>query len=168
MAKGTGSTRASKWAAPKGSNEPGLFYRNGYRVEYSQLSEKGKKAVITEKNRIANELYQKVKNETVSQFIENKTRIDIHFTKKGIEHLCNDAMLTLSGKYFSGKTMMNMKEILSDSVFVPSNHGLSHQRTDGRNLWFKYKDGDGRGVFFKVTWNKNIKKYELYSVTDKI
>lgn len=64
--------------------------------------------------------------------------------------------------------MKNVDEILAKSTYVPTEHGLKHTRKDGRDLWFAYKDIAGRGGDFKVCWNKNIKKYELYSVVDKL
>ncbi len=77
-------------------------------------------------------------------------------------------MLNLSGKYFSHASMLKVNEILEKSMYVPSSHELSHPRTDGRELWFTYKDADGRGVYFKVCKNNKIKAYELYSVVDEI
>ncbi len=95
-------------------------------------------------------------------------KVKIHYTSHGIDHFCNDTMLNLSGKYFSKNSMMRVNEILEKSTYIPTSHNLSHPRTDGRNLWFSYHDADGRDVYFKVNWNANIKKYELYSVVDSI
>ena len=77
-------------------------------------------------------------------------------------------MLSLSGKYFSRKSMMRVNEILANSTYVPTTHGLVHPRSDGRELWFTYTDADGRGVYFKVCWNRELSTYELYSVVDNI
>ncbi|MBQ2051728.1 MAG: hypothetical protein II495_05780, partial [Paludibacteraceae bacterium] len=62
--------------------------------------------------------------------------------------------------------LKRLKQILEKSTYIPTSHNLSHPRTDGRNLWLSYHDADGRGVYFKVNWNANVKKYELYSVVD--
>ena len=34
--------------------------------------------------------------------------------------------------------------------------------------FLSYKDADGRGAYFKVCYNSNMKMYELYDVVDKI
>ena len=41
-----------------------------------------------------------------------------------------------------------------------------HSRSDGRDLWFSYKDADGRGVYFKVCWNSKLSMYKLYLEKD--
>ena len=172
MAKGPGSTRTSRWPkAVVGSNDgeiEDLYFRDGRRVEYDELSTAKKKLVKGEKKRIFKELYQKLQNTATPQVIDNNERIEIYYTSKGLDHFCNDAMLTLSGKYFSRASMMKIDEILKKSTYLPGPHGLTHPRTDGRDLWFSYQDADGRSVYFKVDWNKKLKKYELYSVVDSI
>lgn len=165
MAKGSGSTRASKWFNRDNLQEQ-LYYKDGVRVEYAELSEMGKRLVKDEKKKIAKELYAKLKNEKTTQVIDNAQVIQISYTSHGLDHFANDAMLSLSGKYFSRKSMLKINEILAKSTYVPTLHGLSHSRDDGRNLWFSYIDGDGRGVYFKVCKNA-LGSYELYSVTDK-
>ena len=167
MAKDCGGTRVSTWVNRNNSQEK-LYYRDGRRVEYSELSTIGKKLVKDEKNKIAKELYAKFKNEKTSQVIDNGEVIQIGYTSKGLDHFANDAMISLSGKYFSRKSMMRVNEILEKSIYVPTTHGLSHSRTDGRDLWFTYTDAEGRGVYFKVCWNSQLHKHELYSVVDKI
>lgn len=172
MAKNSGDTRVSRWPAPViGSNDgeiADLYFRDGRRVEYSQLSTDGKKAVKQEKRNIAKALAQKLSGVTTPQVIDNGEKIEISYTGKGIDHFCNDAMLTLSGKYFSKESMMNLDKIIAQAAYVPTGHGLNKPRTDGRDLWFSYSDNQGRGVYFKVTWNTRLKKYELYSVTEKL
>ena len=64
--------------------------------------------------------------------------------------------------------MMRVNEILEKSIYIPTSHNLTHPRTDGRDLWFTYIDADGRGVYFKVCWNNNLKRHEFYSVVDKM
>ena len=172
MAKWPGHTRVSRRAKPVIGSRDGeiadLYFRDGYRVEYESLSTQQKQRVKYEKKRIAHELFSKLANVTTPQTIDNGERIEIHYTSKGLDHFCNDAMLTLSGKYFSEASMMRVNEMLEKSTYVPTPHGLTHSRNDDRELWFCYQDADGRGVYFKVDWNKHIKAYEFYSVADKI
>jgi hypothetical protein len=166
MAKASGSTRASRWRSS--DNKDKLYYRDGVRVEYSELDEPGKKLVKNAKKKVAKELYAKLKNVTTRQVIDDGKEIRINYTSHGLDHFANDAMLNLSGKYFSRTSMMKVNEILEKATYFPSSHALSHPRTDGRELWFTYKDADGRGVYFKVCKNSKIKAYELYSVVDEI
>ena len=167
MAKVSGSTRVSRWVNRNNSQEK-LYYRNGKRVEYAELDTIGKRLVKDEKNKIAKELYAKLKNEKTTQVIDNGQVIQIGYTSHGIDHFANDAMISLSGKYFSRKSMMRVNEILAKFTYIPTTHGLVHSRSDGRDLWFSYKDADGRGVYFKVCWNNQLRIHELYSVVDKI
>ena len=170
MAKGAGSTKASKW--PRKSQDSDtiedLYSHDGARVEYKDLPEEKKDEVKAEKKRIAKALSDKLKDVTTKQVIDDGVEIEIHYTNTGVEHFCNDAMLTLSGKYFSEKSMMRIDEILAKSNYVQTSHVLTHPRKDKRNLWFAYQDSDGRGVFFKITLNDDTKHYELYSVTDAL
>lgn len=164
MAKASGSTRASKWRSS--SNLERLYYKNGKRVEYAELDDAAKKQVKEEKKIVVKAMLCKLRDTQTEQVIDNNQRIVIRYTKRGIDHVANDAMLMLSGKYFSRKSMLKINEILAKSTYVPTLHGLSHSRDDGRNLWFSYIDGDGRGIYFKVCKNA-LGSYELYSVTDK-
>lgn len=166
MAKASGSTRASKWKSSNGAEK--LYYKNGRRVEYAELDNKGKKSVKEAKKQISKELYAILKDTKTQQIIENGIKISIGYTSHGLDHFANDAMLNLSGKYFSRESMLHVNEILEKSTYIPSSHILNHYRTDGRDLWFSYKDGDGRGVYFKVCWNGRLRMYELYSVVDKL
>ena len=165
MAKGSGSTRVSRWVNRNNSQEK-LYFRDGVRVEYAELDTIGKRLVKDEKNKVAKELYAKLKNEKTTQVIDNGQVIQIGYTSKGLDHFANDAMLTLSGKYFSRNSMMRVNEILEKSTYISTSHNLIPPRTDGRDLWFTYTDVDGRGVYFKVCWNNQLKIHELYSVTD--
>lgn len=100
MARGSGNTRVSKWFSRDNLQEQ-LYYKDGVRVEYAELSELGKRLVKDEKNKVVKELYAKLKNEKTTQVIDNGQVIQIGYTSKGCDHFANDAMLTLSGKYFS-------------------------------------------------------------------
>lgn len=164
MAKASGSTRASKWRSS--FNLERLYYKNGKCVEYAELDDAAKKQVKEEKKIIVKAMLCKLRDTPTEQVIDNNQRIVIRYTKRGIDHVAKDAMLMLSGKYFSRKSMLKINEILAKSSYVPTLHGLSHFRDDGRNLRFSYIDGDGRGIYFKVCKNA-LGSYELYSVTDK-
>lgn len=168
MAKGSGDTRVSRWRASGAPLSADLYFHNGRRVEYSDLSDSEKAAVKKEKSAISKALYIKLKDVVTPQVVDAGREIEIAYTSKGLDHFTNDAMLTLSGKYFSRNTMMRINEILEKAKYIPTEHGLSHPRSDGRNLWFSYTDSDGRGVYFKVTKNSRIGKYELYSVVDSL
>lgn len=165
MAKVSGGTRVSRWVNRNNSQEK-LYFRDGVRVEYAELDSLGKRLVKDEKNKVAKELYAKLKNEKTTQLIDNGQIVQIGYTSKGCDHFANDAMLTLSGKYFSRNSMMRVNEILAKSTYIPTSHNLIHSRTDGRDFWSTYTDADGRGVYFKVCWNNQLKMHELYSVTD--
>lgn len=165
--KYSGGTRVSRWVNRNNSQEK-LYFRDGVRVEYAELDILGKRLVKDEKNKIAKELYAKLKNKKTTQVIDNGQVIRISYTSKGCDHFANDAMISLSGKYFSRKSMMRVNEILEKSIYIPTSHNLTHPRTDGRDLWFTYIDADGRGVYFKVCWNNNLKRHEFYSVVDKM
>lgn len=143
-----------------------LYYTGGARREYVDLDQTHKNKVIEVKRRLQNDMFQKLKDVTTTQVIDDGQVIVVHYTNAGIKHFCNDAMVRLSGKYFSESSMMNINQILEKSTYVPTSHALKKARTDGRDMWFKYKDAEGRGVYFKVTWNTHNKIYELYSVTD--
>lgn len=161
MAKGSGSLRVSAW----GDN---LYFRNGYRVEYYQLTDKQKKLVNSINSRIKNALISKIEGNSTSKEIGDGKKIEVVYTKSGITHFCRDAMIVLSGKYFSEESMMRIDEIFSKSKYVPTSNLLKKERKDGRSLWFTYQDADGRGVYFKVAYNSSRKLYELYSIVDKI
>lgn len=164
MAKQSGSTRISHWGS-KGNYINDLYSKNGIRVEYGELDEHSKKKVKEKKNKLSKEVYQNLKDKIVKQVIDNGVEIEIIFTSSGIDHFFNSAMLTLSGKYFSEKSMRNIDKILSEAEYIPTSHELTKPRTDGRNLWFVYKAG-GRDCYIKVDYNSQLKAYELYDVVD--
>ena len=137
-------------------------------MNYYDLSQIEKFAVRRKKKELANEIYTLLKDTIVNQVIDLQKKIEIHFTKKGIDHFCNDALITLSGRYLNEDSMKKIDEILSKAMYLPTPHTLSSSRKDGRILWFVYKDTDKRGVYFKVCWNKNLKMYELYSVVNQL
>lgn len=164
MAKPADDTRASRWDKGKAT----LYYKDGKRVEFWELSQYEKDAVKKEEKSVHKAMIKRLKNITTQQIIDNNEKIEIHYTRAGLEHFCRSAMFTLSGKYFSRKSMLHVNEIVEKSTYVPTNHALVHQRTDSRNVWFRYKDNDGRGIYFQVARNdQNQGRYELYSVTDK-
>lgn len=145
-----------------------LYLREGIRLEYHDLSEEEKNAVKKKKRKLAKEIYLLLKEKIVNQVIDNNAKIEIHFTRSGINHFCNDVMLTLSGKYFTEESLKSVDTILSRSSYIPTVHISNHSREDGRYLWFTYKDTDGIGIFFKVDKQTRSGLYELYSIVDKI
>lgn len=74
--KYSGGTRVSKWVNRNNSQEK-LYFRDGVRVEYAELDTLGKRLVKDEKNKIAKELYAKLKNKTTTQVIDNGQVIQI-------------------------------------------------------------------------------------------
>lgn len=145
-----------------------LYLHNGTRVEYSVLSITEKEAVKREKAIIAKSLFTKLKNVTTPQVIDNGQAIEISYTSRGLDHFANDALLNHSGKYFSRHSMMRINESLEKAVYLPTSHKLKHPRTDGRNLWFTYADSERPGVYYKVTFNSMIGKYEFFAVVDRL
>ena len=166
MAKGAGDNRVSTWRKAGTPLTEDLYFSGGKRQEYVDLDETHKSKIKEVKRRIQKEMYQKLRDVETPQVIDDGKVISIHYSNAGIKHFCNDAMIRLSGKYFSETSMMNIDKIIAKSTYVPSSHSLYKARTDGREMWFKYKDADGRGIYFKVSWNSSNKYYELYSVTD--
>lgn len=160
MAKTSGDTRASKWADK-------LYYSGGVRKEYNQLPLEERKKVIVEKKEVEKQLLSKLRDTSITKEIDNGENVEVKFTTEGVKHICNDAMINLSGKYFSKDSMMRIDEIFRDSVYIPTSHKSNKPRKDGRDLWFSYKDNDGRGVYFKANFrNRQGGYYELYSITE--
>lgn len=160
MAKTAGSTRASKW-------NNNIYHVDGVRHEYGDMSDADKERVKLVLRDVQKEVRASLQGKTVKQTIDNGQEIDVLFTKKGINHFVGDTMLTLSGKYFSRDSLNKMDEIFKQAEYTPTEHGKSHARNDGRDLWFRYTDTTGRGVYFKVT-RLPSGQYELYSIGDKI
>lgn len=95
--------------------------------------------------------------------------IHVQFTRKGVEHVARDAMLVLSGKYMSRKSMVHIDKILEKAEYVPTSHKVYKDRSDGKTMFFRYKDKDGRGIYFKVAKDyatSSHGRYYLYSVVD--
>lgn len=149
MSKASRSTRCSKWETSNNALQK-LYFHNGKRVEYNELSDSEKKLVKNEKKNVAKVLFTKLKDKETRQVIDNGRQITIHFTSRVLDHFANDAMILLTSKYFNKKTMMRVNEILESSVYVPTSHTLKKTRTDGRDMWFKYSENEERYVFFKV------------------
>lgn len=117
--------------------------------------------------RVGNEMWENLQNKSVDQVADGQ-HIKIEFDHKGVDHVSRDALINLSGKYMSNESMVNIDKILASATYVPTEHGLSHGRSDNRQMWFKYQDSQGRGLYFSVAHNpKAVKKYTLYSVSDK-
>lgn len=162
MGKSVGSIRASKW-------ERDIYTEGGVRREYGELSAGRKAAILAESKSIAKSMYRNLADKSVTLSADGQS-INVQFTRKGVEHVARDAMLTLSGKYMSRSSMVHIDKILAKSEYVPTTHKLYKERKDGKELFFKYKDKDGRGIYFKVVHeprNGSRKFYSLYSVSDR-
>lgn len=163
MGKGAGSLRVSKW-------EGNIYTENGVRKEYGDLSPGRKAAVRAEYKSVANAMHRNLANKSVLLEADNKF-IDVGFTRKGLEHVARDAMLTLSGKYMSRSSMVHIDRILAKAEYVPTDHKVYKERKDGKEMFFRYKDKTGRGIYFKVAYEPKQgqgKRYSLYSVSDNI
>lgn len=161
MAKSAGHIRASKW-------ENSIYHEGGVRKEYHELSEGRKATVRAELKSVQAAMWGNLESKSVVLKADGK-EIRVGFTKSGIDHTARDAMLTLSGKYMSRKSMINIDAILQQSEYVPTSHELYKGRKDGIEYFFKYKDKQGRGIYFKVAYEPaqgQGKKYYLRSVTD--
>ena len=162
MAKTAGNIRASKW-------DGDIYHENGVRKEYGGLSDGRKMAVRALYKELSGQMYDRLKEVSVP-LDAGGLNINVQFTRKGIEHVARDAMLTLSGKYMSRKSMLNIDQILAKSKYVSIDHAIYKDRKDGKELFFRYIDSEGRGLYFKVSYERaqgNKKYYSLYSVTDK-
>lgn len=139
------------------------------RKEYGELSKGRKEAVRAVSKELSRQMYDRLKDVSVP-LDASGVNINVQFTRKGIEHVARDAMLTLSGKYMSRKSMLNIDQILAKSVYIPTSHALYKGRKDGKEIFFKYKDKDGRGIYFKVAHdpkNGARKSYYLHAVVDR-
>lgn len=161
MAKGSGDTRASK-------HEGNPYHVNGVRKEYWELSEAQKRTVIALQKTYSEGMRKRLVDKSVEKEIDTGV-IKVGFNRESCEHLSRDAMLKLSGKYFSKDSLYKIDEIFAKATYLPTSHELYKNRTDGKKLFFKYTDNDGRGVIFKVAYNPTAgdrKFYTLYSIDD--
>ena len=161
MAKSAGHIRASKW-------DNSIYHEGGVRKEYGELSDARKAIVKAELKSVQAAMWGNLKSKSVVLKADGK-EIRVGFTKSGTDHAARDAMLTLSGKYMSRKSMINIDTILRQSEYVPTSHELYKGRKDGIEYFFKYKDKQGRGIYFKIAYEPaqgQGKKYYLRSVTD--
>lgn len=161
MAKSAGHIRASKW-------DNSIYHEGGVRKEYGELSDARKAIVKAELKSVQAAMWGNLESKSVVLKADGK-EIRVGFTKSGTDHAARDAMLTLSGKYMSRKSMINIDTILRQSEYVPTTHELYKGRKDGIEYFFKYKDKQGRGIYFKVAYEPaqgQGKKYYLRSVTD--
>lgn len=161
MAKGSGDTRASK-------HEGNPYHVNGVRKEYWELPEAQKRTVQALQKTYSEGMRKRLLDKTVEKEIDTGT-IKVGFNRESCEHLSRDAMLKLSGKYFSKDSLYRIDEIFAKATYLPTSHELYKNRTDGKKLFFKYTDSEGRGVIFKVAYNPTAgdrKFYTLYSIDD--
>ena len=163
MAKTSGGVRNSKW---KGD----IYTVDGVRKEYFELNEERKAVVRSISKDVAKEMWGNLSGKSVVLDADGKA-INVQFTRKGVEHVARDAMLTLSGKYMSRSSMKHIDKILAKAEYVPTSHRDKKNRNDGKELFFRYKDKTGRGIYFKVVYeprNGSRKYYNMYSVTDRM
>lgn len=162
MAKTAGDVRSSKW-------DNDIYSVNGTRKEYHELNDERKMVVRSISKNVAKDMWKNLSNKSVTLKADGAT-IHVQFTRKGVEHVARDAMLILSGKYMSRKSMVHIDKILEKAEYVPTSHKVYKDRNDGKTMFFRYRDTDGRGIYFKVAFNnkseKEGKQYVLYSVVD--
>lgn len=162
MAKTSGGVRNSQW-------QGNIYTVDGKRMEYHELSEERKIVVRSMSKSVAKEMYGNLHDKSVALDVDG-AKINVKFTKSGIDHVARDAMIMLSGKYMSRQSMVHIDKILAKSEYVPTTHKIYKGRKDGKELFFRYKDKDGRGVYFKVAYDRkesNAGRHYLYSVTDR-
>lgn len=116
MGKTAGRVRSSKW-------ENSIYHEGGVRKEYYELSKGRKAAVLAELKSVQTAMWANLQSKSVTMTADGK-EITVSFTKKGTDHVARDAMLTLSGKYMSRKSMINIDAILRQSEYVPTSHEL--------------------------------------------
>lgn len=164
MAKTAGSVRGSKWRGD-------IYTVDGVRKEYHELNDERKMVVRSMSKDIAKEMWRNLFDKSVTLEADGQP-VTVQFTRKGVEHVARDAMIVLSGKYMSRKSMRHIDKILKKAEYVPTSHALYKDRgNDGKTMFFRYKDKEGRGIYFKVAYNekaeKGGKRYVLYSVVDQ-
>lgn len=161
MAKTSGGVRNSKW---KGD----IYTVDGVRKEYFELNEERKAVVRSMSKDVAKEMWGNLSGRSVVLDADGNA-INVQFTRKGVEHVARDAMLTLSGKYMSRSSMKHIDKILAKAEYVPTSHAVYKERNDGKTMFFRYKDKEGRGLYFKVTRDNaagSNGRFYLYSVSD--
>ena len=162
MAKTAGGVRNSKWHG-------NIYTVGGVRKEYYELSDERKMIVRSMSKDIAKEMWRNLSGKSVV-LNAGGSKINVQFTKSGIDHVARDAMIVLSGKYMSRNSMVHINKILAKTEYVPTSHSVYKGRKDGKELFFRYKDKDGRGIYFKVAYDRKESssgRYYLYSVTDR-
>lgn len=163
MAKTSGGVRNSRW-------EGDIYTVDGVRKEYHELNEERKVVVRSMNKEVAREMWRGLRDKSV-RLDADGAAIDVGFTRKGVEHVARDAMLTLSGKYMSRGSMRHVDRILAKAEYVPTSHEDTKNRKDGKELFFRYRDKTGRGIYFKVVYeprNGSGKYHYLYSVSDRM
>lgn len=162
MGKTAGSVRSSKW-------ESSIYHEGGVRKEYHELS-KGRKTIVkAELRRVQAAMVARLNGKKITIYADGK-KIDVVFTKDGLEHAAQDAMIALSGKYMSRKSMLSIDKILAGSQYVEKQIPKK-SRKDKKEFFFAHTDTQGRQIFFKVAFDRTQSKqgrYYLYSVTDKL
>ena len=157
------------WRRREISRYRSLYTENGRRYNYGGLSDRGKRRVQSEMKSVSSEMYKRLKSRSV--LLKTDTgRITVQFTHKNISHFVRDAMMTLGGRYLNRHDMVHIDGILSKAKYVKTSNLDIKGRRDGKQLFFRYKDRTGRGVYFKVAYEPNNgerKYYTLYSVSNR-
>lgn len=162
MAKESGDNRCSTW-------EGNPYTVNGERLEYYQLPDDRKELIKQLQKRVEEDMWTNLKHASVLVDADG-VKINVQFNRNDVNHVAKDALRTLSGKYFSRESMIHIDRILASAEYVPTNHALYKNRTDDRTMFFRYKDSQGRGVYFKVGYRANPgdgKHYTLHSISDQ-
>lgn len=162
MAKTAGGVRNSTW---KGD----IYTVDGVRKEYYELTEERKAVIRSMSKDVSKEMWRNLSTKSVTLEADGRT-INAQFTKSGVDHVVRDVMIVLSGKYMSRSSMIHIDRMLAKSEYVPTSHSVYKGRKDGKELFFRYKDKEGRGIYFKVAYDRKESssgRYYLYSVTDR-
>lgn len=162
MAKGPGDTRCSR-------HQGDPYTVNGVRLEYYDLPQSNQRSVQLLMRTYERGMKSNLRDKAVELSAGKMKTIIVGFNGKGIEHVVRDAMMKLSGKYFSKDSLYRFDEILAKSEYIPTSHDLYKDRNDGITHFYKYADSDGRGVIIKIAHNPTAgdKKYFfVYSIDD--
>jgi hypothetical protein len=137
-------------------------------MEYKDLPDSRKELIKQMQKRVEREMWDNLRDKAVVMEADGNS-IKVQFNRNDVNHVAKDAMRTLSGKYLSKEPMVHIDRVLENSEYIPTDHSLYKSRTDDRTLFFRYKDRQGRGIYFKVGYRANPgdgKHYTLHSVSD--
>lgn len=116
MAKTSSGVRNLQWRG-------NIYTVDGKRMEYYELNKERKIIVRSMSKSVAKEMYGNLHDMSVALDADG-AKINVKFTKSGIDHVARDAMITLSGKYMSRQSMVHIDKILAKSEYVPTTHKI--------------------------------------------